>query len=315
MDLHELHDLLEHQSGVVSRRQLVERGAGEGTMRRWLRRRELVVVHPGVYVDHTGPLTWSNRAWAGVLRYWPAALSHESVVQAAGELVHVAVDAARSPAGTPGIRVHRLQDLQGRVQWNLAPPRVRLEDSVLSLCSTAESRVAALTIASDACRRRRTTPERLLTELARRPRLQHRAWLQAVLEETAAGVQSPLESSYVRKVERAHGLPRGRRQLAQRTSTGAVYRDVVYEAQQVYVELDGRVGHELSRERWRDMDRDLEAATADRLTLRIGWIHAEDRPCQTADRLARVLRGRGWRGAPRRCGPGCRITVPIAVAR
>ena len=92
--------------------------------------------------------------------------------------------------------------------WQAGPPRVRLEDAVLSLCAQAESRVAALAIASDACRRRRTTPERLLTELARRPRLQHREWLQSVLAEPR-GVQSPLESAYVRRVERPHALPRG----------------------------------------------------------------------------------------------------------
>lgn len=315
MHLDQTRDLFDHQAGVVARHQLVALGAGEHDLRRWLRRRELVVVHPGVYVNHTGPLTWTNRAWAGVLRYWPAALSHESVVHAAGEVIHVAVDAGRSPGRTVGIRIHRLQELQERVQWNLGPPRVRLDDAVLSLCSEAGSRVDALAIASDACRRRRTTPERLLGELDRRPRLQHRAWLRSVLVETAEGVQSPLESSYLRRVERAHGLPRGRRQLRDGTRRGVVYRDIAYEAQRLFVELDGRIGHELSRERWNDMDRDLEAATGDRLTVRIGWRHAEDRPCETAGRLALVLRVRGWRGLPRRCGPDCRISVPITASR
>ena len=37
-------------------------------------------MHNGVYVDHTGPLTWLQRAWAGVLAVWPAALTAESVV-------------------------------------------------------------------------------------------------------------------------------------------------------------------------------------------------------------------------------------------
>ncbi len=319
MHLDAAYHLLEHQSGVVSRRQLVDLGVTQGDLRRWLRRRELVVVHPGVYVAHTGPLSWSSRAWSAVLRYAPAALSHHSVVHAAGDLIHVAVDAGRAPVRTKGVRVHRLAGFEERVQWNLAPPRVRLEDAVLALCSEAGSRVEALTIAADVCRRRRTTPERLLGELTHHPRIRHRDWLRAVLVETAEGVQSPLESGYMRKVERAHGLPRGHRQLREATSQGIVYRDLVYEAHKTIVELDGRVGHELSRDRWNDMDRDLEALTGDRLTVRIGWRQVEDRSCETAERLASVLRSRGWKGVPRRCGQSCRIrwpiTVPITVSR
>ena len=315
MNLSIVHEQLDHQSGVVARNQLLEAGARPTDLRRWLRSRQLVAVHAGVYVNHTGPLSWSSRAWAAVLLHAPAALTHESVVHAAGDVIHVAVDPRRKPLARPGIKVHRLTDFDERVLWNLGPPRVRIEDAVLSLCSKAESRVAALVIASDACRRRRTTPERLLTELARRPRIQHRDWLHAVLLETAEGVQSPLESSYVRRVERAHALPRGLRQLAERTSSGVIYRDVVYEAQRVVVELDGRVGHELSVDRWRDMDRDLEAATSDRITLRVGWRHAEETACETAARIGAVLRVRGWRGAPRRCGVHCRIDVRIGAAR
>jgi hypothetical protein len=315
MHLGQVLELLDHQAGVMSRRQLVRLGAGPEDIRRWLRRREVVVVHPGVYVNHTGPLTWSSRAWAAVLLHHPAVLTHESVVHAAGDVIHVAVDPSRKPLARPGIKVHRLGGLEQRGLWHLAPPRVRFEDAVLSMCSAADSRVSALVIASDACRRRRTTPERLLTELARRPRVRNRGWLRAVLAEIADGVQSPLESAYVRRVERAHGLPRGLRQLREVTSRGAVYRDIAYEAQRVFVELDGRVGHELSRDRWNDMDRDLEAATSDRLTVRIGWRHAEDQPCETAGRLAAVLRTRGWRGTVRRCGPTCAIDVRISATR
>ena len=313
MDLRGARDLLDHQDGVVARWQLLEAGATDADIRRWHRRRELAPMHPGVYVSHTGPPTWVNRAWAAVLVCWPAALTHESVVHAAGDVIHVAVDRSRKPERRDGVRVHRLADFENRVRWNLGPPKVRLEDAVLSLCSLAVTRSDALAVASDACRRRRTTPERLLTELARRPRLHHRAWLADVLRETAEGIQSPLESSYVRRVERAHGLPRGERQLRQVTSRGVVYRDVSYEAYRVLVELDGRIGHELSRDRWRDMDRDLEAAAADHLTLRVGWRHCEDRPCDTARRIGTVLSGRGWPGTPRRCGTGCSVDVRIAI--
>jgi hypothetical protein len=178
---------------------------------------------------------------------------------------------------------------------------------LLGLCAGAPTRSSALTIASDACRRRRTTPERLLRELEARPRLRHRAWLRGVLLETATGVQSALESSYLRKVERAHGLPRGTRQVRSVSARGTVYRDVLYAAHGVAIELDGRVGHELSRERWNDMDRDLEAAVGGLLTLRVGWRQAEDEPCLTAARIGSVLAGRGWTGHARPCGVACQL--------
>lgn len=43
--------LLEEQSGVVSRRQLLALGARKHDIDRLVRRRELTRVHPGVYVD------------------------------------------------------------------------------------------------------------------------------------------------------------------------------------------------------------------------------------------------------------------------
>jgi hypothetical protein len=305
MKLHEFRDLLENQSGVISRRQLVAAGATDNDIRRWVRRRELSRVHTGVYVNHTGPLTWSSRAWAAVLFHWPAALTNESSVNRAGHPIHVAIDASRTPTRLPAVQVHQLVGLADRVQWNLAPPRVRLEDALLSLCGGADSRVEALVLVSDACRRRVTTPARLAAELTRRRHVRHRRWLLAVLQEAADGVQSLLEDSYRRRVERAHGLPRPDRQRRERTEDGIVYRDVRYERFQLVVELDGRLGHELNNDKWDDQDRDLLVAGEDIMTLRLGWRHSESTPCRTAGRLGRVLVRRGWRGRLKACGPSC----------
>jgi hypothetical protein len=305
MELHHVNDLLAGQAGVVSRPQLIERGATDADVRRWVRRRELARVHAGVYVNHTGPLTWSSRAWAAVLFSWPAALTNESSVNRAGDVIHVAIDASRTVRQLPRTRVHRLVDLEGRTQWHLGPPRVRLEDALLSMCAEARTRLDALVLVSDACRRRVTTPARLAAELRRRVRVTHRAWLLEVLQEATDGVQSLLESSYRRRVERAHGLPRPDRQAHERTEDGIVYRDVRYDRFLLVIELDGRLGHELSHDRWDDQDRDLLAATDAVLTLRLGWRHTEETPCRTAARLGAVLNSRGWRGSARSCGPDC----------
>ncbi len=307
MELRAFTHLLSFQCGVISRRQLLDGGAHDRDIRRWERQRRLRRVHTGVYVDHTGSLSRDQRAWAAVLCHWPAALSHHSCLDGDGEVVHVAVDASRHPRSHTGVRLHRLTDLDDRVHWNLSPPRVRLEDAALSVCARHDDPVRALATLSDLCRRRRTTPARLASELARRPRTRHRSWLLQVLQEVADGVQSLLEGTYRQRVERAHGLPRPHRQRRERTEDGVVYRDALYPDHGLAIELDGRVGHELSHERWDDQDRDLVMAGEDVLTLRIGWRHCETTPCRTAARIARVLQSRGWAGAPRPCSPGCEV--------
>lgn len=313
MDLHGARDLLDRQDGVVARHQLLDLGAAPHDVRRWLRGRDLVVVHPGVYVNHTGPLRWVDRAWAAVLVSWPAALCGRTALDLAGDPLHVAVDVDRNLVERPGITVHRILGLDDRVRWNLGPPRVRLEDTIVTMCAEAATRTAALVIASDACRRRRTTPGRLLAELERRPNVRHRRWLREVFLETAAGIQSALESAYLRRVERPHGLPWPHRQVTERTEQGVVHRDVDYDRYRLVVELDGRVGHFFNEERWDDMDRDLDLALEDRLAIRVGWRHTEDEACRTAFRVGRLLQRRGWAGRMRPCGPSCRGVARIGV--
>ena len=60
------------------------------------------------------------------------------------------------------------------------------------------------------------------------------------------------------------------------------------------VELDGRVHHGSTAARDRDLDRDLDAATDDKLTLRIGYGQVFGRGCVTATKVGSVLSRRGW---------------------
>ncbi len=103
MDERALHERLDLQHGVISRRQVLELGGADSDIKRLVRRREWARVYEGVYVNHTGPLAWGSRAWAAVLFYWPAALSHESAVYLAGEVIHVAVGRHRSVVRLPGV--------------------------------------------------------------------------------------------------------------------------------------------------------------------------------------------------------------------
>lgn len=301
--------LLVDQDGVISRKQVLETGLSAAHIVRAVRRREWAQVHPGVYVDHTGPLSWQQRAWAGVLFSWPAALSHESAVRAGDgpgrrhrddSLIHVAIDRQRHVVAPDGIVLHRMLKFDGRVHWNLGPPRIRFDDAVLDVAADARTDLAAIAVLADACGARRTTARRLLVTLEGRGRIARRSWLESVLTDVAEGTCSVLEHGYLTRVERPHGLPSGRRQSTDVTCSGSVYRDVEYEGVALIVELDGRLFHESSEARARDLERDLDAA-ADRETIRLGFAQVFDRGCSTAFKLGTVLQRRGWDGAPTRC--------------
>lgn len=309
--------LLAEQDGVAARSQLRDAGASEADLRRALRRRELTVVHEGVYVDHTGPRTWQQRAWAAVLAVAPAALYGVSALRAADGPgrrahhddgpIHVAVDRSRrSLRRLDGVRVHHLTDLTGRSLWNVGPPRVRVEHVALDLAARAPDELGAVAILSDVVQARRTTAERLLTTLDARPRIARRSFLAGVLRDVADGTCSVLEHGYLTRVERPHGLPRAHRQLAAHGPRGRVLRDAAYVEQRQLVELDGRLFHEGARARDDDLDRDLLAAAAGEHTIRLGWGQVFGRPCLTAGRVASVLQRRGWTGRLHRC-PLCPV--------
>jgi hypothetical protein len=227
--------LLRLQAGTVSRRQLEDAGLRPHDIERLLRRRDLARVLPGVFVQHTGPLTWVQRAWAGVLYYGPAALDGDSALRSAVPTwrcpdrdIHVAVDEARRCSNLPGYRVRRVRDLTDRIHPATSPPRLRVEDAVIDVALSRPSDLAAIGVLADLCQSRRTTARRILETVQARERVERRAWLEGVLSDIADGTCSTLEHGYLVHVERPHGLPRGGRQVAVRARVGGALRDVDY---------------------------------------------------------------------------------------
>jgi hypothetical protein len=308
----EIEHALDEQTGVISRRQAMAEGLTDNDLRRLLRRRELIVVHPGVYVNHTGELTWLQRAWAAVLFASPAALSHESalrVVEGPGkreeDVVHVAVARDRRIGAPDGVVIHRMTHLDERTMWHRSPPRVRYEEAALDVAIATRDEMAALDVLASAVQSRRTTARRMLTHLDGRRRSPRRVWLAGVLQDVADGACSVLEHGYLQLVERAHGLPTAQRQRRATATVGVVYRDASYGA--MLLELDGRLVHDTAGQRDRDMDRDLDAAVDGQTTIRLGYGQVFDRPCLTALRVSVLLQRLGLDGDPHPCGPGCAI--------
>jgi hypothetical protein len=317
--LNKLDALLRDQDGVVARFQVLACGLDDIFIRSRVRRREWVLLHRGVYVDHTGPPTWRQRAWGAVLHYWPAALADESALIAHGlrpedpagspddnRPVHVAIDQARRVGKTTAVRIHRVVGMDELLNPNLSPPRLRIEEALVAVAAKQRRAAAAIACLADGCQSRRTTPGRLAEVLHRHPRLKHRRFLLEVLEDVAIGAYSVLEHSYLTRVERPHGLPTAKRQRCVRPGRSAAYRDVEYRSIGLVVELDGRLGHELALDRWDDFDRDIVSLVAGDTTIRADWGQVLE-PCRLALGVVRIMRALGWRGKPHPCRPGCAL--------
>ncbi len=320
----DLEDVMARQGGVITRAQVLAAGLDDDHIETRLRRKDWRRVHRGVYVGHTGPLGWEQQVWAALLFYGEAdgeaaafgstALALEGMSgHTPGGQVHVAVPHERRVTKLPGVVVHRLRSFHDVVHPSRRPRRVRLEHAVVHVASAARDEAAAVAVLADACQTRRTTATRLGRTLLALGTMPRRRLLLAILDDVATGVHSVLERRYARDVERAHGLPRGKRQQAGGNGRGGrAWRDCLYLRGRLVVELDGRLGHEWTEDRWADFDRDIEAAVEGAVTIRVGWRQVLD-PCRVAAALARLLQGLGWTGTPRPCGPACAVGLAKAA--
>ena len=307
--------LLQAQCGVVSRRQALAAGLSRENIDRLCRRNELCRLHPRVYLAHTGEPSWEQRAWGAVLWGWPSALSHGSAlaaVEGAGSPhrrrpVEIAITRDRRLVAEPGIVVRRTGHVRSRTQAG-SPPRIRYDEAVLDVVARMDQLDELVAELGRVVQGRRTTTSRLLAALEQRPRIRHRGVLAEVLGDVALGATSALERTYLRDVERAHGLPPASRQRREQTIGAVAYRDALYEigGRVLAVELDGRLFHDTARQRDRDLDRDLLAHVHRAAeTVRLGWGQCYGRPCLTAGLVGALLRGMGWPGDVRPCRPGC----------
>lgn len=312
IDERHLAFLADVQSGVLARRQLLEVGLTANDIRRQLRRRELVLVAPGVYVDHTGPLTRRQREWVAVLAAWPAALCGESAIAGVSSpTIHVAVGLHRTLVTLPGTRLHPTAGLECRVDWRTAPPRVRTDHAVIDVMSErirADDVAGAYAVLAQACFSA-TIPARVERTLARRRRVAGRALIASMIADLATGACSVLERGYLHRVERAHGLPVGQRQRASTASGARTVKDVLYEEYSLVVELDGRAIHDRPESWDADARRDLaELATTDAVTARVTYGLVFGGQCTTAFWIGRILQRHGWTGEVQRC-PLCPPSV------
>ena len=270
---------------MVSREQAIGHGVSRQVLFRLVDQGTWLRVCPGLFATVPAPPSWEGLAWGGTLlggphaRLGPEASGHlYGLVKKAPKPIDVLVP-ARTPTRVRGPWLFvREGDGVRPARSPGSPPRLPAECAVLDLigCRSSDQAVGLLTTAMQ---KGVTTPERLRGLLDSRPRQRHRRLIIGMLAEVVAGVDSYLEMSYVKDVERPHGLPKGDRQT---TRAELPYeRDVKYQRFGLLVELDGRAGHE-GEGRFRDMNRDNRHALLDELTLRYGYFDVAGRPCAVA---------------------------------
>lgn len=176
--------------------------------------------------------------------------------------------------------------------------RTSVEDTLLDVCGDPDMTIDAMSsLIGESVGSGLTTADRIRQKLTERRAQPRRPLLLEIIGDTATGSRSALERRYLVDVERAHGLPRGLRQVR---GIGAVI-DVLYEEFRLAVELDGAEFHGGSR-RQRDRERDnAHAVGLGLFTLRYGWGEVATSPCMVAGQTAAALQVRGWQGTLRAC--------------
>lgn len=309
--LHQVRKLMQAQAGVVATQQLHALGVGYPIVRAELAAGRWIRLSEGIYfLGNTRP-GMSSRRWAALLASGEGAvLSHNTAAdiygfarRGASGRIEVSIPAERQEVTVPGVRVRRSRLLPGKARTFDGWPITTAADTVLDLVAEMRSPHDVVALLTDACRTKVVTAAEILKTMGRRKRQRHRQLVKDVLADVVGGVESILEHRYLVKVERSHGLPRGRRQVEAWAKGVPIQKDVEYDEYDTVVELDGRLGHEGSG-RHRDRRRDNAGTVERKATLRYG--HADlMEPCEAAREVAVVLRDRGWPGQLKKCGPHC----------
>ncbi|MDQ7992230.1 MAG: type IV toxin-antitoxin system AbiEi family antitoxin domain-containing protein [Propionicimonas sp.] len=292
------------QQGYLTAEQAVRLGLPAGALDRLAAQGHWDRPARGLYDLRPGQDSLDRRVWAAVLLAGePCAVGGLGALHLLGMALDVPglvvwVPDDRRPRPASPARIRR-DGLDRLARAGGIPPRICAEDALLDACRGLAAG-PMVSLLADAIRLRLTTAQRVADQLESRRRVPNRRLIEAILGDLH-GVESTLEWTYRRDVERAHRLPEARRQVSLSAGTRS---DVSYEGFGVLVELDGRRGHLDAAAAFRDLARDNRHAGAGLITLRYGSADVRGRPCQVARQVWATLVARGL-GEPfhpcRRC--------------
>lgn len=305
----ELRGLIAAQRGVIRADQVLAHGLGRSASARLVDQGYWKRITPGLF--DAAPLThdFEKRAWMALLAAGDrAAIGGEAALKLHGlsrrmdDSVEVWVPPGSQPNSLSGVSVRR--DRAGRIQRARGLlTRISMEDAIVDVGQYLPEE-ALVALISDAVRLRTTTLIRIAEAVSQRTRVRGRRRFGVLLADLG-GIESTLEYAYRRDVERAHGLPTGKRNVSVSRGTRT---DVVYEEYGVLVELDGRFGHEDAESAFRDMNRDNLHALIGKATLRYGSAAVRGRFCEVAAQVGYLLMENGWLGPVQSC-THCRLVA------
>ena len=258
MDRHGWQELAAAQHGLIARRQLRALGHTRHFVRRQVEARRWVERTSTVVSTVTGPTTWEQRVWLGVLHAGGTALAGGlTALEWHGlkgwhrDEVTVLVDDELAFDTVPGITFFRtrrpLADMRC-ADGDL--PVCRIEPAALLFSGYARSTRTALGLLAAVVQQRLTTADALLDEAERMRPLRRARVLRRTLHDIEGGAQSLAELDLGRLCRRAN-LPLPRRQTRRRDASGRLrYTDcewLLRDGTVLVLEIDGSfhmdVGH------------------------------------------------------------------------
>jgi very-short-patch-repair endonuclease len=276
-------ELAERQHGVVARWQLLGRGIGRGAIARRVERKQLQLIHRGIYAVGHRRLSRMGRWMAAVLACGPdAVLSHRSAAVLWGILesarAWVDITMPRRLGRRDGIRIHRATLAPDERTVEAGIPVTTVARTLLDLAAVLDRHEFSRVLErAEALRLSDTTP--LVALMERHQGRQGTANLRAAMKERLrpAVTKSELERRFLTFVDKAR-LPRPETNVWLNIAGEWIEVDCLWRDQRVIVELDSRAYHQTTAafERDRRRDRRLHAA---------GW-----RPIRITDQALREER-------------------------
>ena len=261
----------------------------------------------GLYYAGRGSQPWLSRAWGAILSTGPDAVLGEASAARLHQLlpedaspIQVIIPSARRAVPREGVIVTRSRTSR-RTQTIKDLPCTTVPETIVDCAATLPGRDLEALIGR-AFQRSKCNKEAIGRALAGRRTVAQRRLLTAAAADAAVGAHSLFEMTYLRTVERPHGLPRADRQV--RVGKMFEWADVWYGGLRVIVELDGTAFHENAP--FRDRARDNRNSRSRCVILRFGWAEVLDDPCGVALEVAENLVARGWDAATfTSCGSSC----------
>lgn len=201
-----------------------------------------------------------------------------------------------------GVLVHRSRAFRHIVVAH-EPPRTSRADTVVDLAAAELNEAAAERTLLTVAAANRVPAGEIRARLAARSAYRYGAALDRAVRLLDEGLTSMLEARYFLDVERAHGIPRARRQVPASVFGRKLLEDCGYEdlGISLIIRLDGRAYHSDAETAFRDRRRDNAAELSGTARLVYGWQDVDRSPCSVAREVVTVLRRQGWHGPTLRC--------------